>query len=129
MSERPKQNRPAATANEKPANLLSSSKPSESAPAPTQGAENISVIDQAGQTAGQMPVKQTGPLERPPGDNENESKGAGISGGFPNAGGGPGTGLTTTPGVLGQTPAVHQGTGAISAGLPPGFSGARGKGQ
>ena len=43
------------------------------------------------------------PVPSQPGDMTNQSKGAGISDGKPAAGMGPGTGLVTKPGTIGQT--------------------------
>jgi hypothetical protein len=97
------------------------SKPVTSQPTSTLGADASKGFAQAGQVLSQVPVEAVGPVRARPGNPGNKSGRDGDThSGFPDAGAGPGTGLVTKPGIMGQTKTRHKG-GA----LPPGFSGSR----
>jgi hypothetical protein len=129
----PPAQRPAATTNGPGSSSVSAGgEPKTSAGVATLGAENTNVIAEAGQSFSQgigvRPVLQAEPEKGY--DNTNVSSNElGRTGGFPDSGAGSGSGMTAGKKgtVVGQTVGVHKGTGAISGGLVPGFSGPRGK--
>jgi len=104
----------------------------ESAPVATSGSDTTQSLRLAGQTESQMPVKATGPIAFDEGDglpgggfakpDDNVSSNpSGKNCGFPDGAAGDGSGRQPKS-VQGRTPNVHRGTGAVSAGLPPGFT-------
>ncbi len=104
------------------ASLLDSTAPApDGAPVPRASGDTGSGFVQASATSllWEAGVGVTPFAVTQPGDNSNVISGQGDIG-FPRAADGPGTGLVTKPGVMGQTKSRHKG-GA----LPPGFQGAR----
>jgi hypothetical protein len=104
-------NKALATFSDPPAIPVSSPPPVTSKPTSDLGASGSQIISDAGQLGSQLGRKPVGPVQTPPGaaTGNVSTNPAGMAGSTPPAGMGPGTGLITKPGIMGETLAPPRG--------------------